>query len=73
MLNLTEKRLFHAGRNARDYETLPQHSEAMLTLATLTLIPAGSAGNPSNPMPRRRHVQKPHFEPLDPGGPSCSH
>ncbi|MFB7508500.1 IS5 family transposase [Streptomyces broussonetiae] len=30
--------LLHARRNARDYETLPQHSEAMLTLAAITLM-----------------------------------
>lgn len=28
----------HARRNARDYEPLPQHSEAMLTIAAITLM-----------------------------------
>ncbi|GHE51177.1 hypothetical protein GCM10017771_73300 [Streptomyces capitiformicae] len=28
----------HARRNARDYETRPEHSEAMLTLAVITLM-----------------------------------
>ncbi|TQE34485.1 hypothetical protein Sipo8835_15400 [Streptomyces ipomoeae] len=28
----------HARRNARDYETRPEHSEAMLTLAAITLM-----------------------------------
>ncbi|MEV8022934.1 IS5 family transposase [Streptomyces sp. NPDC086554] len=30
--------LVHARRNVRDYETLPEHSEAMLTLAAITLM-----------------------------------
>jgi transposase len=30
--------LLHARRNARDYETLPQHAEAMLTIAAVTLM-----------------------------------
>jgi transposase len=30
--------LVHARRNVRDYETRPEHSEAMLTLAAVTLM-----------------------------------
>lgn len=30
--------LSHARRNVRDYETRPEHSEAMLTLAAITLM-----------------------------------
>lgn len=30
--------LLHARRNVRDYETRPEHSEAMLTLAAITLM-----------------------------------
>lgn len=30
--------LLHARRNAHDYATLPQHAEAMLTIAALTLM-----------------------------------
>ncbi|WP_428957378.1 IS5 family transposase [Streptomyces sp. cg35] len=30
--------LMHARRNVRDYETLPEHAEAMLTLAAITLM-----------------------------------
>ena len=30
--------LLHARRNVRDYETRPEHSEAMLTLAATTLM-----------------------------------
>lgn len=30
--------LLHTRRNVRDYETLPEHSEAMITLASITLM-----------------------------------
>lgn len=30
--------LVHARRNVRDYETRPEHSEAVLTLASITLM-----------------------------------
>lgn len=36
-------------RNARDYETLPQHSEAMLTLAAITLMTRRLTRHPVHP------------------------
>lgn len=41
--------LLHARRNARDYETLPQHSEAMLTLAAITLMTRRLTRQPVHP------------------------
>ncbi|MEU8960325.1 IS5 family transposase [Streptomyces sp. NPDC048491] len=41
--------LLHARRNARDYETLPQHSEAMLTLAAITLMTRRLTRQPVQP------------------------
>lgn len=38
MIELTWAWLLHPRRDARDYETLPQHAESMLTIAALTLL-----------------------------------
>ena len=63
LLHLTIKTVSRL-KGAKRFAVLPQHSETMLTLPAITLMPAGSPGKPSAPMPRR-HVQRPHFEPLD--------
>lgn len=39
----------HARRNARDYETRPEHSEAMLTLAAITLMTRRLTRQPIHP------------------------
>ncbi|MFJ6699833.1 IS5 family transposase [Streptomyces sp. NPDC091272] len=41
--------LLHARRNVRDYETLPEHSEAMLTLAAITLMTRRLTRHPVHP------------------------
>lgn len=41
--------LLHSRRNARDYETLPQHSEAMLSLAAITLLTRRLTRQPIHP------------------------
>lgn len=41
--------LLHARRNARDHETLPQHSEAMLTFAVTTLMTRRLTRQPIHP------------------------
>jgi transposase len=53
--------LLHARRNTRDYETLPQHSEAMLTLAAITLMTRRLTRQPVHPCaaaPRPTEVVK---------------
>ncbi len=41
--------LLHTRRNVRDYETRPEHSEAMLTLAAITLMTRRLARHPVYP------------------------
>nr|WP_307110925.1 IS5 family transposase [Streptomyces demainii] len=41
--------LLHARRNTRDYETLPQHSEAMLTLAAISMMTRRLTRQPVHP------------------------
>lgn len=41
--------LLHARRNVRDYETRPEHSEAMLTLAAITLMTRRLTRHPIHP------------------------
>lgn len=41
--------LSHARRNVRDYETRPEHSETMLTLASITLMTRRLTRPPSGP------------------------
>ncbi|MYW42906.1 transposase [Streptomyces sp. SID161] len=56
--------LLHARRNARNYETPPQHSEAMLTLSAITLKTPRLTWQPIHPN-SAVHGQRPHFEPFD--------
>ncbi|WP_323138336.1 IS5 family transposase [Streptomyces sp. NBC_01571] len=53
--------LLHARRNVRDYETLPEHSEAMLTLAAIALMTrrlTRPAPQPNAAMPRPQPALK---------------
>lgn len=52
-------RIMHARRHARDYERLPQHSEALITWAAITLM-TRRLTRPGPLADRSRHVDAPH-------------
>lgn len=48
--------LLHARRSVRDYEARPEHSEAMLTLASITLMTRRLTRRPVYPNAAKPHV-----------------
>lgn len=55
--------LLHARRDVRDYETRPEHSETMLTLAVITLMPRSLARHPVYPKAAKPRVPRPSQRP----------